>query len=88
MRLDLDPDAFPIDRRLRETAAQLDLDPLGWVLTGGEDHALAATFPPGAALPPDWTVVGRVHARAQDDPGLVTVGGRAWSGAQGWDHFS
>ncbi len=88
VRLDLDPDAFPIDRRLRETAAQLDLDPLGWVLTGGEDHALAATFPPGAALPPDWTVVGRVHARAQDDPGLVTVGGRAWSGAQGWDHFS
>ena len=28
---------------------------LAWVLTGGEDHALAATFPPGTALPPPWT---------------------------------
>src|SRR5580704_2982798 len=28
---------------------------LAWVLTGGEDHALAATFPPGTALPPRWT---------------------------------
>ena len=86
--LDLDPEAFPIDRRLRETAAQLGLDPLAWVLTGGEDHALAATFPPGAALPPDWIAVGRVHERAGDDAPLVTVGGRAWAGAQGWDHFS
>jgi thiamine-monophosphate kinase len=86
--LDLRPEAFPIDRRLRETAAQLDLDPLGWVLTGGEDHALAATFPPDAAPPTGWTVVGRVRARRQEGDPLVTVGGRAWAGRPGWDHFS
>ena len=53
-----------------------------WVLTGGEDHALAATFPPGTALPPRWTVVGQVSE------GLgVLVDGQAWAGEAGWDHF-
>ena len=40
-------------------ARQLGADPLDWVLTGGEDHALAATFP-AARLSPAWTVVGHV----------------------------
>src|SRR5207244_5234610 len=34
--------------------------PLVWMLTGGEDHALAATFPPGAVLPAHWRVIGQV----------------------------
>ena len=33
---------------------------LGWVLTGGEDHSLAATFPAGTRLPPRWKVIGVV----------------------------
>jgi thiamine-monophosphate kinase len=84
--IDLDPAAFPIDDRLRETAAQLGLDPLGWILTGGEDHALAATFPAGR-VPAGWCAVGRVRERAAGAP-PVTVAGRAWSGSAGWDHFS
>ena len=31
-----------------------------WVLTGGEDHSLVATFPPGTRLPPRWRVLGEV----------------------------
>jgi thiamine-monophosphate kinase len=55
---------------------------LTWVLTGGEDHALAATFPPGTMLPPRWTVIGQVQ------PGSgVVVDGREWAGSAGWDHF-
>jgi thiamine-monophosphate kinase len=55
---------------------------LAWVLTGGEDHALAATFPRGTALPPRWTVIGQVNE------GLgVLVDGQAWAGEAGWDHF-
>jgi thiamine-monophosphate kinase len=55
---------------------------LTWVLTGGEDHVLAATFPPGTTLPPRWTVIGQVQ------PGLgVVVDGREWAGSAGWDHF-
>jgi thiamine-monophosphate kinase len=56
---------------------------LAWVLTGGEDHALAATFPPGTALPPRWTVIGRVHQGHG-----VLVDGREWAGSAGWDHFA
>jgi thiamine-monophosphate kinase len=56
---------------------------LTWVLSGGEDHALAATFRPGVALPPRWTVIGRV----QEGLGVL-VDGQAWTGSAGWDHFS
>jgi thiamine-monophosphate kinase len=45
---------------LQQVAAALGEDPMAWVLTGGEDHALVATFPPGTALPEGWTAVGDV----------------------------
>ena len=60
---------------------------LTWVLAGGEDHALAATFKPGTALPARWTVIGEVLA----GPGnrySVLVDGRPWAGTRGWDHFT
>ena len=41
---------------------------LRWVLSGGEDHSLAATFPPGTRLPPRWRVIGTVHS-AEGRPG-------------------
>jgi len=58
-------------------------DPLAWVLGGGEDHALAATFPPGAALPPRWRLIGEARSGTG-----VKVDGQPWSGPAGWDHFS
>jgi thiamine-monophosphate kinase len=56
---------------------------LAWVVTGGEDHALAATFPPSVALPPRWSVIGRVLAGHG-----VLVDGQPWAGPAGWDHFT
>ncbi len=56
--------------------------PLSWMLTGGEDHALAATFPPGVRLPARWTVLGQVHRGDS-----VTVDGRPWPGRAGWNHY-
>jgi thiamine-monophosphate kinase len=56
---------------------------LAWVLTGGEDHALAATFPRGGALPARWRVIGEVR-RGRG----VLVDGQAWAGPAGWDHFA
>jgi thiamine-monophosphate kinase len=58
-------------------------DALAWVLTGGEDHALAATFPPSVALPPRWSVIGQVLAGHG-----ILVDGRPWAGPAGWDHFA
>lgn len=51
------------------------------VLTGGEDHAFAATFPGDAVLPPYWTVLGRVAGGHG-----VLVDGRPYERG-GWDHF-
>jgi thiamine-monophosphate kinase len=56
--------------------------PMSWMLTGGEDHALAATFPPDVRLPARWTVLGQVLAGRG-----VTVDGRPWHGRAGWEHY-
>jgi thiamine-monophosphate kinase len=55
---------------------------LQWVLTGGEDHALAATFPPSAVLPPRWHVIGSVRKGTG-----ITVDGALHHGPAGWEHF-
>ena len=63
-----------------EPAAALALT---WVLTGGEDHSLVATFPPSVTLPPRWRIIGEVR------PGQgVTVDGVPHPGAGGWQHFT
>ncbi|NUP31641.1 MAG: thiamine-phosphate kinase, partial [Streptomycetaceae bacterium] len=82
VRVDLVSELFDVPAQMRDVARALGVDPLNWVLTGGEDHALVATFPPGTALSARWRVIGRVH------PGNgVTVDGTDWAGAGGWDHF-
>jgi len=78
---ELDPEALPVPEVMRAAAAALGADPLDWVLGGGEDHALAAVFPAGTALPDEWRVIGRVV-----EGGGVRVAGRA-AGRAGWDHF-
>ncbi len=62
-----------------------DCDPLDWVLSGGEDHALVATFPPDVPLPAGFVAVGLVRL-ADDAREQVLVDGRAPS-VVGWDHF-
>jgi thiamine-monophosphate kinase len=81
--IDLDSSAFEPDQPLLDVGAALGQDPLAFVLTGGEDHALAACFPVGAVLPERWRVVGRVIA---GEP-TVTLDGEPYAAAGGWDHF-
>ncbi|MFD4991653.1 thiamine-phosphate kinase [Cellulosimicrobium cellulans] len=58
----------------------------GWVLSGGEDHALLATFPADAGLPDAFRAIGTV--RTVDGVGAgVRVDGRVAHRATGWDHF-
>jgi thiamine-monophosphate kinase len=64
----------------------VDDDALTWVLTGGEDHALVAAFPPGARLPSRWTVIGTVRHPGGD--AAVVLDGQPWHGPPGWDHFA
>ncbi|MEV4801044.1 thiamine-phosphate kinase [Nonomuraea sp. NPDC049421] len=84
VRIELDPAAFTVFTTAEPVVAaakELGADPLEWVLSGGEDHALAAVFPAEVSLPESWQVVGRV-AEGSD----VVVRGRA-IGHRGWDHF-
>src|SRR5665647_2429401 len=87
VRLDEPEAAFPDDwAALAPVAKGLGVDPAVWVLTGGEDHGLLATFPPGA-VPAPFQVVGEVSAPAEHGAGTVLVGGALWHGSPGWDHF-
>ncbi|HEX6452792.1 MAG TPA: thiamine-phosphate kinase [Trebonia sp.] len=77
-----------------DTGASSRAQLLHWVLTGGEDHALVATFPPSVALPPRWRVIGTVGAAipvgvtaVAADPAGVTVDGERDAGTAGWQHF-
>jgi thiamine-monophosphate kinase len=82
-------DGLALDaRRLADASGvTLDLDPAavgdGLALTGGEDHALLATFPDGA-LPTGFRVIGRVLPRT-DEPLLVA--GRPFRSRGGWDPY-
>jgi thiamine-monophosphate kinase len=83
--IDLRKDAFALPGQMRDAAAALGVDPYTWMLSGGDDHALAATFPAGADLPEHWLVVGQVQESPVPD---VTVDGRQFGdGSGGWDHF-
>ncbi len=81
VRIELNAAAMEIPARLREVGAALNTDPLVWMLTGGDDYGLAATFPAGCDLPAPWRAVGVVA----DGEG-VRVDGRRWRNG-GHEHF-
>lgn len=81
VRIDIRADAVEVPAKLREVGAALNVDPLVWVLTGGDDYALAATFPNGTLLPDSWRVIGLVG----EGEG-VCVDGRRWP-VGGHEHF-
>ncbi|WZP16672.1 thiamine-phosphate kinase [Arthrobacter citreus] len=81
--IDLDPAVLaPRAGCLEREAARVGADPLAWVLGGGEDHGLLATFPAGTLLPEGFQWLGTVHVGAG-----VTYGGEA-PRIEGWDHFA
>lgn len=81
--------------QVREVALAHGLDPAApasLALTGGEDHALLATFPPDVAppldaLPGGFRVIGRVVAADRHGPALL-VDGRVFDERGGWDPFA
>lgn len=81
--IDIARDAIPVPDEVHAVARAHGAEPLAFVLTGGEDHALVATFPPGAA-PDGWSVIGSVRDGSHPQ---VTVDGEPWAGAKGWQHF-
>ena len=80
--IDVRKDAFVVPEQMRDAANALGVDPYAWILGGGDDHALAATFPPGVTLPEAWRVIGAVHEGTG-----VTVDRKPWTATAGWNHF-
>ncbi|HEY6681755.1 MAG TPA: thiamine-phosphate kinase [Propionibacteriaceae bacterium] len=84
--IDLRQDAFDVAEPLQAVAAATGSDPYTLLFTGGDDHALAATFPAAATVPEGWLVVGSVAAADHDHSGVV-VDGKVWEASAGFDHF-
>jgi thiamine-monophosphate kinase len=80
--VDVTSSALDIPEPFQAVAAAINADPVSFALTGGDDHALLATFPPGTALPDAWHAIGTVSEGAG-----VTVDGEAYDGPAGWTHF-
>ncbi len=83
--IDIDTGTLTMPEPLIAVANATGRDPLDFLLAGGEDHALVATFPFGE-VPQLWTVIGRVESLEGRDP-AVFVDGALWLGARGWTHF-
>lgn len=80
--IDVRTDLLEVPQRLVEVASALGADPRHWVLTGGEDQALVATFPADRSLPEEWSVIGSV-AEGQG----ITVDSETYEGTAGWQHW-
>ena len=80
--VNIDSSAFEVPGPIGDAAAAIGAKPLDWILTGGDDYALVATFPAGLAPPAPWRIVGRVSAGKG-----VTVDGVPHAGDPGHAHF-
>ncbi len=81
--IDVNTSLLEIPEGVERVSAATGKPALGFVLAGGEDHALAATYRNEAVVPKGWTVIGTVN-----DSRAVTVDGEPWEGSTGWDHFA
>lgn len=69
---------------LEQAAQRLNQPPLAWVLYGGEDHGLLATFPSLDLVPKGFKVIGNVIAKKDH---LVELDGQAIE-PRGWDSIT
>jgi thiamine-monophosphate kinase len=74
-------DLLGFEAMLELPAQSLDVNPRQWVLSGGEDHSLLATFPPSAQIPRSFKVIGKVLESGQ--PAVLIDGEPA--DVSGWD---
>lgn len=80
--IDLRAERFVVDDPLQSVGAALGVDPLTFVLGGGDDHPLVACFPSTDTVPAGWQLIGDVVAGSG-----VTVDGEPYAGDTGWRHF-
>lgn len=84
--IDIASATLEVPEPLVAVASATGADPLSFVLGGGDDHSLLATFPPDVPLPEGWVRIGAVADPGSDGP-AVTVDGAPYDGQTGWTHF-
>ncbi len=82
VRIELKAALVPVPSRLKEVGAALNVDPLVWVMTGGDDYALVASFPADVELPEPWIAIGTVTEGSG-----VRVDSMTWP-VGGHEHFA
>lgn len=87
--IDIRSDTFALADPMHAVGSALGVDPMQFILGGGDDHALVATFPPQTVLPEEFRAIGTVGAarRARQEDASVTVDGAEYAGPTGWTHF-
>lgn len=80
--IDLTSSTFTIPEAVATVGEALGVDGMSFVLTGGDDYALVATFSSETTLPKGWTQIGLVA-----DGSGVTVDGAPHEGPAGHQHF-
>jgi thiamine-monophosphate kinase len=80
--IDVSAGAFELAEPMRAVGSALGVDPMQFVLGGGDDHAIVATFPAGTTLPEGFHAIGSVSAGEG-----VTVDGGEYDGPRGQTHF-
>lgn len=85
--VNIDSVALEVTDDLVSAGSAFGLDPVEWVTTGGDDHALVATFPADATLPAGFRPIGMVMKLGPDEHPVVTVDGIGVDGSGGFTHF-
>jgi thiamine-monophosphate kinase len=85
--LEIDSSGLEVAVPVQSVAAAYGVDPLEWVLAGGHDHALVATFPQDSALPEGFALIGSATAASEGANARVLVDGTERSGPGGHEHF-
>ena len=83
--VDIDTSLLEVPEPLHAVGAAMGVDPMRFVLTGGDDYSLVATFPADVVLPESWRAIGRVTDGGE--AGLVTVDGGDYADPAGHQHF-
>ncbi|MDO8731562.1 MAG: thiamine-phosphate kinase [Actinomycetota bacterium] len=84
--LAIDSSLIQVPEELASAASAYNMDPREWMLTGGDDHALLATFPKTVKVPSSFVVIGEVREVSAQGPGVL-VDGHFVTGAGGHEHF-